>query len=145
MRKFRGLVALLGAGAAGSALARRLRQDAGSSAGPAVDRWHVVTVNRQESEITQGGLPEPLTALSATVETRVRPARGDRGTELAARLRSGTAPDDLRELRQALREAKQILETGEVLKPFTPPTTDPTPAGRLLGAVTRHAREEGRL
>jgi hypothetical protein len=40
-------------------------------------------------------------------------------------------------LRKALREAKALLETGEVMRPDAPATTRPTPAGRVLCAVTR--------
>src|SRR5918997_1175237 len=69
------------------------------------------------------------------VEGRVRPAPGGRGTELAARLRQGapsgpagalarvSGSDPRQELRAALRQSRQLLETGEVLSPDSPPTT----------------------
>lgn len=54
--------------------------------------------------------------------------------------------DDPRQsVREALRKAKSLLETGEVLRPDEPPTTEPTPGGKLLGLVTSRSRGEGRL
>ena len=46
-------------------------------------------------------------------------------------------------LRRALRETRSILEVGEVLSPDKPPTTKPTPGGKLLGTVTSRGRGEG--
>ncbi len=126
--------------AAGVAGLRRRRRGGGAHG----DRWHSVTINRVPEEV--GRLPEPLDGLGHAVEVRIRPAPGGRGTELAARLPgtfSGRAP--VRELRRALREAKQLLEVGEVLLPDTPPTTRRTPWNRPLEYATRHGREEGRL
>ena len=122
------------------------------------DRWHVVTVNRSPEEISsEGQLPGPLAELGDKIEVQTRSAPGDRGTEIAARLREPVPPglsrlrarisgDDPRQsLRRALREAKQLLETGEVLSPDKPPSTKPTPGGRLIGLATRRSWEEGRL
>jgi hypothetical protein len=122
------------------------------------DRWHVVTVNRSPEEVwSDGQLPDPLAELGDDIEVQVRPAPGDRGTEIAARLRgpvpsglSGAAArisgDDPRQsVREALRKAKSLLETGEVLRPDEPSTTEPTPGGKLLGLVTSRSRGEGRL
>ncbi|MCU0154131.1 hypothetical protein N8H10_15265 [Curtobacterium flaccumfaciens pv. poinsettiae] len=75
-----------------------------------------------------------------------RPAPGDRGTELRARFRGG-APDARGRLRAALREAKQLIEVGEVLR------VDPVPHGRrkatptdaLVDVATRRSNEEGVL
>jgi hypothetical protein len=133
-------VGAAGVGAAGVAGLRRRSRGGGTHA----DRWHTVTVNRVPEEV--GHLPEPLDRLGHAVEVRIRPAPGDRGTELAVRLPgtfSGREP--VRELRQGLREAKQLLEVGEVLLPDTPPTTRRTVLGRPLAYLTRHGREEGRL
>jgi hypothetical protein len=123
-------------------------------------RWRAVTVYREPDEVTPGGqLPPPLATLGDSIETRIRPAPGGKGTELAARLRvpapSGAAGvaarargDDPRgRLRAALREAKQLIEVGEVL------AVDPTPHGRrsasplgaALEAATRRAGREGVL
>jgi hypothetical protein len=112
-------------------------------------RWLGVTVLRAPEEVAVSGpdAPEPLRRLGTAVELRVKPAPGDRGAELYARpLATGTADSDRRrELRAALREAKALLETGEVVRPSGPSTTRPGPAGRVLAAVDRAAQGEGRL
>ncbi|AVT38240.1 hypothetical protein [Plantactinospora sp. BB1] len=121
-------------------------------------RWHVATVNRPVDRIgADGQLPEPLTGLGDAVEIQLRPAAGDRGTEIAVRLRDGArlpAVDVVRRamgrdpeqaIRAALREAKQLIETSEVLHPDHPPTTETTPLNKPLQVVTRHGRREGRL
>ena len=123
-------------------------------------RWRTVTVYREPDEVAPGGqLPRPLAVLGDSIETRIRPAPGGKGTELAARLRvpapSGAAgaaarargSDPRQRLRSALREAKQLVEVGEVL------AVDPTPHGRrsatpmgvALEAATRRADREGVL
>jgi len=48
-------------------------------------------------------------------------------------------------VRRALREAKCLLETGEILGPDQPPTTRRTLFNRPLELATRHGREEGLL
>jgi len=123
-------------------------------------RWRSVTVYRSPEEVTPGGqLPAPLAALGDSVEVQVRPAPGDKGTELAARLRVGAAtgprtaedPDgDARsreEVRSALREAKQLIEVGEVLRVDPAPHghRPRTPGGKLVETATRHAGGEGVL
>ncbi|PPK97495.1 hypothetical protein CLV92_10325 [Kineococcus xinjiangensis] len=145
-------IALAGAGAgAGAAVARRFR--AGAEAGAGALRWHVVTVLRAPEEVLVDGTPpQPLADLGDAVEVRVQPAPGDRGTELAVRMRPSAPPprdgqDPRRVLRTALRESKQLLEAGSVLR------VDPRPAGRrkatptgaLLDAVVRRAPGEGAL
>jgi hypothetical protein len=117
--------------------------------------WQVVTVNRSCEELMPDGrLPEPLAELGDRVEVRTCPAPGDRGTELAVRLRVGepsgltgmaahlTGDDPRLALRAALRRAKQVAETGEVLSPDRPPTTR-TLLNRPLDIATGRAREEG--
>ena len=122
------------------------------------DRWHAVTVNRPPEEVSsEKPLPGPLTELGDKIEVQIRPAPGDKGTEIAARVR-GSVPsgplgtyarlsdnDPRQALRKALRETKSLLETGEVLKPDTRPSTKPTPGGKLLGIATSRSWEEGRL
>ncbi|MFI7072626.1 hypothetical protein [Micromonospora sediminicola] len=121
-------------------------------------RWHVVTVNPLREELTPDSpLPEPLARLSDTAEVRIRRAAGDRGIELAARLRDGARSpvtagarrlagrDPNQAIRAALREAKQVLETGEVLRPDSPPTTQTTMVNKPLQMATRLGRREGRL
>ena len=98
----------------------------GDPAAPA--RWEVVTVDRPPEQVLPGGRwPDPLRRLDGAVEVRMRPAPGDRGTELAARpLADATATaglaahlvgDDPQLLvRRTLRQVKQRVEAGEVLR-----------------------------
>lgn len=113
------------------------------------ERWLGVTVQRPPEEVAVHGpdVPEPLRRLGTSVELRTKPAPGDRGTELYARpLASGAGPGAARgDVREALREAKALLETGEVMRPDAPPTTNPGPAGRVLSLVDRTGMKEGRL
>lgn len=120
--------------------------------------WHIVTVNRPPEQVAPDGwLPPPLLQLGDTVEVQMRPAPARRGTELAVRLRSGvpsgfnaivarlSGNDPRQILRSALREAKQLVETGEVLSPDRPTTNEPTLLNRPLDLIIRRARGEGRL
>ena len=114
----------------------------------AARRWRAVTVLRSPGEIGTGaGLPAPLAALGDRVEVRVTPAPGDRGAELAARYRDLPSDDDLRALRSALREAKQLIEVGEVLRVDPAPhgVRTQTPQGAALEGVTARAGGEGVL
>jgi hypothetical protein len=120
-------------------------------------RWHVVTVNRPLEEVAPGGrLPEPLAKLGDSVEVQVHPAVGNRGTALAARLRrepsglAGTAAritgsDPRQAVRTALRNSKQLIETGEILCPDRPGTTKRTLTGLPVDLAVSRARGEGRL
>jgi hypothetical protein len=143
-------VGLLLAGAAAAAVWRSSRRREEE------DVRLVVTVNRPAAETkVDGRLPEPLERLADDVTFDVRPAPGDRGTEIEARLREPVARsgplarlagDDPRQpVRRALRDAKSILETGEVVRADEPSTTRPTPMGRVIGLVTRRSAGEGRL
>ena len=87
-------------------------------------RWRVVTIQRSEADTI--GAMAPLTALGAAIETRLRTAPGDRGTELAARIRSGSelSADDVR---VALRQTKQLAEAGEIA------VVQPAPHGHFRG------------
>lgn len=109
----------------------------------AEDRWLAVTVNRSDEFVGDGALPEPLARFAGRIEVRTRRAAGDKGTELLARpAEDGVSREDLR---TALRQAKSLLETGEVLRADSPPSTHPGPAGKALRAVIRRSRGEGRL
>jgi hypothetical protein len=137
-----------------AALALHRRRTTPPDAG---NRWLSVTVNRGPGDIDPGKLPGPLGEPGQRIETRIRPAPGDRGTELAVRLvepapRAAhtlaarlTGQDPRQELRRALREAKALLETGEVMLPDAPPTVHDTPGGKLVGLLTRRAGGEGVL
>lgn len=136
----RAVVTIAVGGAAGlvaAAAARRIRQ-----ARTTDDRWHSITVNREPEEV--GSQPQPLHDLGETIQIRVRPAPGGRGTEIAARC-VDAGPDGVRALRRALRETRTLVETGELLLPDAPPTTRRTPLGAPLAYATRHGRQEGRL
>jgi hypothetical protein len=114
-----GAIAATAAGAAARAL-NRLRRRSRRGAGPpeTPSGWQVVTVNRSRAELMpQGRLPAPLAALGASVEVRLRDAPGARGTELGARPQAGRPDGAVPEvvIAAALREAKQLAETGEVL------------------------------
>jgi hypothetical protein len=154
---------VLAAGGAAVVLVRQLQRRVAGGAGEAAEprsRWRAVTINRSPEEVMPDQrIPGPLAELGDLVEVEVRPAPGGKGSELRARLRrsepSGAASaasrlsgDDPRQrVRAALREAKQLIEVGEVLR------VDPTPHGRrtatptgvLVEAVTKRAGGEGLL
>jgi alkylated DNA nucleotide flippase Atl1 len=143
-RQVAALAAVTGAGAlvvGRIAAARRTRED--------LSRWRVVTVQRDPGDVgTDGSVPGPLAELRG-VEVKVDAAPGDRGTELRARYSPKAKPGDraeaVRRLRSALREAKQVLEAGEVLRPDGPSTTRRTATNAALRWATRNGRGEGRL
>ncbi|TNM67070.1 hypothetical protein FHN55_11070 [Streptomyces sp. NP160] len=92
-----------------------------------------MTVLRPPGGVDTDRLPAPLAELGDRIEVRIQPASQDRGTELAARLQGASrgsrldrlgGKDAEADLRQALRESKQLLEVGEVL------AVDPTPHGQ---------------
>ncbi|MBV9382376.1 MAG: hypothetical protein JOY82_04050 [Streptosporangiaceae bacterium] len=151
---------LVGAGIAGAAGAVKwLTSKAEGVPGDRTprNRWLMVTVNCPPGQFPAAGdLPEPVAKLTDRAEVTIRPAPGDRGTELGMRLLeqppAGVAgvtarlsgADPRQEIRSALRDAKSLIETGEVIKPDEP-TTHPTPAGKLFDFATRRAGGEGRL
>lgn len=151
-------VAVAGLGVGAGALWRWRSRHAAVGDNGVAHRWLVVTVNRPPDEVVSDErLPEPLARLGDAIEVQASPAPGGRGTELAARLvdpaPSGpsavaarlTGQDPRQAVRAALREAKSLIETGEVLRADEPPTTRATPGGKLLGLATRRAGGEGRL
>ena len=148
---------------AGGAVVRQVRSalEHGSGAGapgaPA-SGWLVVSIYREPAEIDATSLPAPLAAYGDRIETRIRPAPGGKGTELAVRLTqrsSGTASGPARltggdpqgDLRSALRKAKQLIEVGEVLAVDPAPhgKRTATPAGAALEALTKRAPKGGVL
>jgi hypothetical protein len=139
-------VATLGivAGAIRRAIVRRRSRRRSRRAGRDVGRWHSVTVNRRPQDVSATVGPAPLEQLGLEVEIRYRPAPGGRGTEVAVRAaHDGMAQQ--RKIRSALRQAKQLWETGEVLQADGPATEQRTVWNRPLAYATRHARQDGRL
>ena len=113
-----------------SAIEQRNGGATGATDAPA-SGWLVVSIYREPTEIDATSLPAPLAAYGDRIETRIRPAPGGKGTELAVRLtqRSSaparlTGSDPQGDLRSALRKAKQLIEVGEVLQ------VDPAPHGK---------------
>ncbi|MBB5844401.1 hypothetical protein HD599_002724 [Conyzicola lurida] len=119
-----------------------------------------MTINRGPADVMpEDRLPRPLAELGDLVEVEVRPAPGGKGSEVRARLRNpeptGAASaaarlsgDDPRQrVRAALREAKQVIEVGEVLRVDPAPhgRRPPTPAGKLVEFATELAPGEGVL
>lgn len=121
-------------------------------------RWHAVTVNLPPDTVqADGSLPAPLASLGNAIEVQIRPASDNKGTEIAARLREDRIADGshyhgmlsnshaLRSLRIALRQAKSLLETGEVLSPDRPSTTRPAIWSLPLRLAISRSRGEGVL
>jgi hypothetical protein len=142
---------------------RRLQRGTAAGAGSAAEprsRWRAVTINRSPEEVMPDNQrPAPLAELGDRVEVEVRTAPGGKGSELRARLRSpeprGAASaaarlsgsDPRRQVRAALREAKQLIEVGEVLRVDPAPhgRRSPTPTGAVVEAATKRAGGEGLL
>lgn len=140
------LAAAVGVLALGALAAARARSDS------LPERWHVLTINRDPADVdVTTTRPRPLAELGDAVELRTSAAPGDRGTELAARVRpgSGLSASDARDLdehvRRALRDTRCLLETGEVLRPDSPSTTRATLTNLPLRLVLRKAKTGGRL
>ncbi|MCZ2821865.1 hypothetical protein O2V63_16105 [Modestobacter sp. VKM Ac-2977] len=112
----------------------------------AARRWRAVTV-LADLEQLRAETPEPLARFGDRLEVRVTPAPGGRGAELAARFRSPVTEEELGELRSALREAKQRIETGEVLRNEPQPHghRKQTPQGEALDGMVERAPKEGVL
>jgi hypothetical protein len=113
-------------------------------------RWLTVTVGAEPDRVAADERARRALNLPG-LEVRIKPARGGRWTEIAAlppapdpRLSSRIAGNDPRQIaRRALRHAKSLIETGEVLR--TEPTRPRTPGGKLIDAVARRSGGEGRL
>ena len=135
---------LLAVGGAAALAAVVLKRRRSSSEAPERDdnRWNIVTILRSEEGIAPNGeLPAPLAALRG-IETRMREAPGGRGTELAARF---TNDGDRDHLRIALRQSKQLAETGETAVVEPHPHGTRKPLGAIIAAVTDKAEGKGVL
>lgn len=145
---------VLGAGAAAAAAVRQYRSTSPPGDDPG-SRSLVVTVNRPVDEVAPGGvLPERLRDLDGEADVEVRPAPGDKGTELVLRPRQPEQAGPLARLagrdprqhwRAVLRETKSVLECGEVVQADEPGSTERTVPGALLDRVTSISGGEGRL
>lgn len=122
--------------------------------------WLAVTVLGAPDDVLPGGrVPAPVARLGGGVELEARLAPGDKGTELRARFRpdgahtvgaTGARDQDTARrgrLRAALREAKQLIEVGEVLRvdPVPHGRRSATPTGALVDAATARSNEWGVL
>jgi hypothetical protein len=144
-------VAVGATGVAAGLVARSLvkKERDGDGDGKHPEGWKAVTVLGDPAAFASGGYPEPLQRIAEALELRVDPAPGDKGFEVHARLRDGADvrrvvgdEDPDQALRAALRDAKQVFETGEVLKAV------PRPHGRrpktVLGGVVDKAEDEAK-
>lgn len=151
--------ALSAAAAEAITVAKRLTQSLGTFGDSEPrNRALVVTVNCPPEKFpATDQLPEPVRKLADRAEILVNPAPDGQRTELGLRLRQLppttetslaarlSGDDPRRELRAALRDAKSLIETGEVIQPDQPGTTHPSPAGRILELAIRRSGAEGRL
>jgi hypothetical protein len=119
------------------------------------NRWIMVTVNCSPQRLaSRSDLPEPITRLGDAVDIKISPAPGDRGTELGARLRDlprtripgmvnrRPEEDPVCVVERALRDAKAMIEAGEVIRPDWPPSAQAAQIGDLLEFAGRRG---GRL
>lgn len=149
-------VVVAAAGAVVLARRRRPRSAPGTGAASAPrSGWLAVTVARDVDDVLPAGrTPEPLARFGDAVELEARIAPGDKGTELRARFRQGASraaagdrDRDRGRLRAALRETKQLIEVGEVLRvdPVPHGRRTATPTGALVELATARSNEEGTL
>jgi hypothetical protein len=133
---------MLGAGGvAGLVAARAVTGRAGGVTPAAARPDHSVTVFRPVHYV-EANMPRPLTDLGDGIAVDLRPAPGDRGTEIHVRRLDDSVP--IGDIRRALRVGRSQLEVGDVLQPAVA-TTTPTVLNRALRAVTSRGREGGLL
>lgn len=142
-------VVSVAAGLVARSLVKEERESEGDGAHP--EGWKAVTVLGDADAFSSDGYPEPLRRVAGSLEIRVQPAPGDKGFEVHARVREGTdlagEKDPGKALRTALRDAKQVFETGEILR-ATPRAHGERPPTLLGGAVDKaeeDAKGEGVL
>ena len=123
------------------------RRAAGASSHTGGHTWVVTVALPADQVLSDGRPPAPLARFGDAVTVSTRPpADPGKGTELVVTVnRPGKASAG--DVRAALRQAKQLLETGEVLRndPVSHGRRKPTPSGLLLEAATRRAPKEGVL
>jgi hypothetical protein len=149
-------VAVGAVGVAAGLVARTLIRKRAESDGDArhPEGWKAVTVLGDVDAFARDGYPAPLQDIAEQVEIRVNPAPGDKGFEVHARLREGAdlssvadEDDPERVLRVALRDAKQLFETGEILRATPRPHghRPSTPFGTVVDRAEDEAKGEGVL
>ncbi|MFB4351891.1 hypothetical protein RAC69_01990 [Microbacterium sp. LS_15] len=139
------------AGVAAGLVARKLVRDKQDSAGDGrhPEGWKAVSVLGDAESFGNGAYPEPLQRLAGALEIRTSPAPADKGFEVHARVRGDADvaavfgdEDPEQSLRAALRDAKQLVETGEILR------STPRPHGHrtatVFGAVVDKAEAEAK-
>jgi hypothetical protein len=135
------------AGLVARSVVRKKQETDGDGRHP--EGWKAVTIVGDAAMFSQGGYPEPLQRIAEILEVRVDPAPGDKGFEVHARLRDDVKAKDVvgdedpdQALRAALRDAKQLFETGELLR------ATPRPHGHrpttLLGAAVDKAEDQAK-
>ncbi|WP_125132533.1 hypothetical protein [Microbacterium sp. 10M-3C3] len=136
-------VAGLAVGLVARSLVKKERDSDGD--GPHPEGWKAVSVLGDAEDFQRDGYPAPLARLAEALEIRIVPAPGDKGFEVHARVREDAElqdDDPNRALREALRDAKQIFETGEILR------ATPRPHGErprtLLGSAVDEAEDDAK-
>ncbi len=133
------------AGLVARSLVRERREADGDGRHP--HGWKAVTILGDRADFLSE-IPEPLQTITGALDMRVDPAPGDKGFEVHARVRddADTAvfgdDDPDQAVRVALRDAKQLFETGEILR------RTPRPHGHrpttLFGAVVDKAEDDAK-
>ncbi|MGH1549575.1 alcohol dehydrogenase catalytic domain-containing protein [Leifsonia poae] len=142
-----GVVGAAAAGLVARELVKKKQESDGDGRHP--EGWKAVTVLGDQAAFSRDGYPAPLERLREVLEVRLATAPGDKGFEVHARLRPDVDPkpvvgddDPDQALRVALRDAKQLFETGEILR------ATPRPHGKrkatLFGAAVDKAEDEAK-
>lgn len=136
----------IAAGLVARSLVRERHDSEGDGRHP--DGWKAVTILGDAGEFANA-YPAPLQRIADAVEIRVQSAPGDKGFEVHARVRDGDEAaralgdqDPDQALRTALRDAKQLFETGEVLRAKPRPHGHRPPT--LLGGVVDKAEDDAK-
>jgi len=107
-----------------------------------------VTVERSRVELEGSSALDPLRALGEGVSYELRAGPGAWGTEVHAAWRgTGSTTDARARLERAVREVRQLAETGEVLRNEPRPAGHRrrTPQGSLVDWAERHSDRFERL
>jgi hypothetical protein len=154
----KGVAAAVAVGAVGAAVglvARTLVKQRGDGDGDGrhPEGWKSVTV-LGDPDAFERAYPAPLARIADALDVRLETAPGDKGFEVHARVREGADvqavigdEDPDRALRTALRDAKQLVETGEVLRATPRPHghRPTTLLGKVVDAAEDKAKGEGVL